>query len=180
MIRDYRDYLRFLPKNLLINSLKAYLTFIKEIPVNNETCYSDSKESFHSKKYDYIHKMLDAAGFVNGEPTKNEFEKNPIANFWWNIYQSVNGTLNVYPFPHHHCSSKELQEALINLIMSIISYLDNKSSCLLKASLKTNPMNKSLFVKSYDFETIEADLSPIGTKNQIVRKNGKVIKSWEQ
>ena len=90
-------------------------------PVDDANSYSDSFIRLREFWFNIIHKKLDDYHFQNGETKLNTWELRPKANFWWMIYCAAPEYYR--PFYDHHCSSKQRQEQMVNLLSDILQEL---------------------------------------------------------
>ena len=99
--------------------LESFRDHIVQFPVNDERGYSISFEALRSTWYDFIHQKLRIYDFRNGMPEENTWEKRPRACYWWELYALSPDWYR--PFYDHHCSSKERQEQMLNLLDDLIA-----------------------------------------------------------
>ena len=93
--------------------LHEFITHMERAPVSDIGLYHRQKE-YDSYKFDFLHKKLDEAGFVNGQPDQNTFEKNPDAHFWFSLYYF--STIN---FGRHHATTLEQRTALLEKLTEL-------------------------------------------------------------
>lgn len=101
-----------------LEELKSFRDHIAQFSVNDERSYSRSFEALRSAWYDYMHQKLNMYDFRNGEPAENTWEKRPMACYWWELYQLA--PEHYEPFYDHHCSSRNRQEQMLNLLDDLI------------------------------------------------------------
>jgi len=68
-----------------------------------------------------LYEQLDEHDFVNGEPQENTWDKRPKAAFFWELYKL--GPEYYHPHYDHHCSSKQRQEQMLNLLNDLQSFI---------------------------------------------------------
>jgi hypothetical protein len=103
-----------------INELLKFRDVILYSPITKERSYSKLEE-FNKPINRYIHKMLDKYKFQNGKLSKNTFNLNPQANFYFQIYQSFSNVIYLKPINgDHHASTSDRQFAFLIYIDNII------------------------------------------------------------
>lgn len=102
-----------------LEELQGFRDHIVQFPVNDECCYSISFEALRSTWYDFIHQKLHVYDFRNGMPGENTWEKRPKACYWWEIYALA--PEHYRPYYHRHCSSRDRQEQMLNLLDDLIA-----------------------------------------------------------
>jgi hypothetical protein len=107
-----------------IGEIEEFLSTVNGIYVDDERGYSHSHNSAYKAWYSFIHDRLHRYGFVNGEPDRNTFDKNPKAAFWWKVYQ-IN-PLNYGPAYDHHCSSRDIVNNMRVLLEDLIGFMKGK------------------------------------------------------
>jgi hypothetical protein len=101
-----------------VEELKPFRIEIESTKVDDIRSYSESFAILGKIWHNYMHYKLEGFGFVQGEPGENTWEKRPKACFWWEMYKT--SPEHYRPFYDHHCSSKQRQEQMLNLLHDII------------------------------------------------------------
>lgn len=122
-VRDVLHNLEMTP--WAIEQLREFRDRISVVAVDDTRSYSASFEAIRNAWYDFLHEKLEAFDFQNGKPGENTPEKRPSAWFIWQIYRC--DPQYVRPFYDHHCSSRERQEQMINLIDDMTEALQGKA-----------------------------------------------------
>lgn len=117
-LQEIKDNIETLTRGWIIAELTEFKLFIQTIKTDTRCCYSHSFNELRDSWYTHMHNKLNKYGFVNGEPEENTWEKRPKAKFWWLIYTC--DPAYVRPYYSHHCSSKERQEQMINMLDDLI------------------------------------------------------------
>lgn len=115
------EELRYVPELFpwALDEIISFRNHISQFPVNDHTSYSMSFEALRSTWYNFIHQKLLAFDFQNGMPEENTWKKRPKACYWWEIYALA--PEHYRPYYHHHCSSRERQEQMLNLLDDLIA-----------------------------------------------------------
>lgn len=111
-VRDVLQNLEMVPWAL--EQLREFRDRVSAVAVDDTRSYSATFESIRNAWDDFLHEKLGAFDFQNGKPGENTPEKRPRAWFIWQLYGC--DPMYVRPFYDHHCSSRERQEQMINLI----------------------------------------------------------------
>ncbi len=107
-----------------IEDAHKYLSLVQgwQGTASKRTHYTDL-ELWSEPAYEFIRKMLNKYGFINGNPEANA--KNPNANFWWQIYCLLSNIVYspnlVSEVAYHHSSAFERNRALmieLNILLS--------------------------------------------------------------
>lgn len=105
------------PSDACLQDLVVFKEIVDSLAssASKETHYHNLNQ-WSDQVYEFIHKMLDKYGFINGNVAANE--KNVDASFWWKIYSVVGSLIyspNLKPLvlvANHHSSAYDRNEAL--------------------------------------------------------------------
>jgi len=164
MTNNYSDFIGKIDVDKVILELQDYLETLKKLFVVKSGSY-DRLDEYEFPKMEFIHDKLKKYKFANGKPEKNTIELNPMATFWWCMYDSMSNTIHTFPFLHHHSSSWERQQVDLFIVNCIINELKDvhldENLIKLKSSfvVKNGHRYKVKYVHDY---------SPIGCKNQLL------------
>jgi len=120
-----------------ISNMRKLISLVKRAKVTKKRGYQ-GLDNYRKVKYDFLHKMLDKEGFVNGDATKNTFEKNPKADFWYRVFGLADKAIN-HPDLNddHHASTARRQIIDVhnfgNVLSALIDGYREKLPSLLKA-----------------------------------------------
>lgn len=98
--------------NSIDNDLKNIIKLINILPVTTERFYTGLDE-FMNPIYEKVHELLNAYGFVNGNPEANKDNHKVQIMFW--VYQEVSNCIYKEPCNgDHHACTAERKEAILN------------------------------------------------------------------
>jgi hypothetical protein len=146
---NYYDLKNYLNVNEIAKELDDYIEYVKKAKVTEQRFYVGIDE-YIDYIMEYVDDKLDEVGFVNGNVESNGPEDDPLAAFWFNVYQSMHGLC--YPLFDHHASTMERRENDILKLKCIKNTLLGIETEIGKIKGKVRKIS---------------DYSPMGTKGQI-------------
>jgi hypothetical protein len=101
-----------------IEEIKSFREYLVKCEVDTFRSYSKSFTALQYSWYTFLSQKLSENDFQNGKTEENSIEKRPKAHFWWALYAA--SPAHYRPYYDHHCSSKERQEQMLNLLDDLI------------------------------------------------------------